>query len=223
MWRLLTHEIWYHKWQLLLVILGAVGLYIFVSLQIMEDRHSKSQRLWVTLDANNLRIKMPGYRNIPETPAIYGKTLAGLIMVDYSDFLFINFSGLWLGGAINGNEHVTDVSYTSNFKPDLAAEPGRKVSGDQQYQCNYFTNRFGPDARLDVEQTVFVYEDQKTSVYLRFTIRNSGTKPIENMYTGFWWDPEIGYALDDLVGYDPERNLAFAYNAGMQKSSTNSS
>ena len=70
---------------------------------------------------------------------------------------------------------------------------------------------------LDVEVRVslFGFDIQKplsNTLFVKYQIINEGENQLDSVYISFWSDPDIGDPQDDLVGYDPERNLGFAYN-----------
>ncbi|HIL58882.1 MAG TPA: T9SS type A sorting domain-containing protein, partial [Rhodothermales bacterium] len=51
------------------------------------------------------------------------------------------------------------------------------------------------------------------STFYRYEILNRGTSAIENAYAGFFLDPDLGDAVDDLVGVDSSRGMFLVYNA----------
>jgi len=68
---------------------------------------------------------------------------------------------------------------------------------------------------IDVQQTVWASDDADSEVvYLKYKLYNHGTNQIHDFYISFWADPDIGDAMDDLVGCSEEHNLAFCYNYG---------
>jgi hypothetical protein len=76
------------------------------------------------------------------------------------------------------------------------------------------TNDAGASAPLglEVQQTVFsrLFDD---AVYVRWQITNEGTNTLEETYIGFWSDPDLGGAGDDLVGWDAANQMGYCYNA----------
>lgn len=48
--------------------------------------------------------------------------------------------------------------------------------------------------------------------FTRYTIHNRSSESYHDMLAGIWTDFDIGYAGDDLVGCDTNRNYFFAYN-----------
>ena len=53
--------------------------------------------------------------------------------------------------------------------------------------------------------------DQAT--FLRYQVTNRNAVPIEETRVSFWADPDLGNAVDDFVGIDTTRSLAYVYNA----------
>ncbi|HEX8386311.1 MAG TPA: hypothetical protein VF576_09010, partial [Rubricoccaceae bacterium] len=53
----------------------------------------------------------------------------------------------------------------------------------------------------------------RQSTFYRYTVVNRNTQPIEGLHVGFFADPDLGDAVDDYVGVDTTRGMAFAYNA----------
>lgn len=51
------------------------------------------------------------------------------------------------------------------------------------------------------------------SIYTEYRIINKGANVIDSAYLGFWSDPDLGGAGDDLVGCDPEEDRWFCYNS----------
>lgn len=49
--------------------------------------------------------------------------------------------------------------------------------------------------------------------YVQYTLINKASRTLKDFYIGIWADPDLGGAVDDLVGCDPEDNLFFCYNA----------
>lgn len=50
------------------------------------------------------------------------------------------------------------------------------------------------------------------TTYYRYTLVYRGTEPLQQTLVGLWMDPDVGGAGDDVIGSDPDRNLAYAYN-----------
>jgi hypothetical protein len=70
---------------------------------------------------------------------------------------------------------------------------------------------------LEVRQTVFGFNRQGPIgriVFVQFELLNKGPNLLQNAYVGFWCDPDLGGAGDDLVGCDSTLDLGYCYNAG---------
>jgi hypothetical protein len=75
----------------------------------------------------------------------------------------------------------------------------------------------GWSSPLGVEVQLYAYGDDETcpsgrTITMRYTIINKGGNLLEDTYVSFWADPDLGNALDDLVGCDTIRSLGFAHN-----------
>ncbi len=71
-----------------------------------------------------------------------------------------------------------------------------------------------PPLGLEIRQTVFGFATTPSNVaFVRWTIHHRGTAPIDSAYAAFWADPDVGAGGDDLVGWDPVRQMGYAYNA----------
>jgi hypothetical protein len=70
---------------------------------------------------------------------------------------------------------------------------------------------------LEVRQTIYGFHSPSTVLedvaFVRFEIRNAGAATIDSTYFGFWSDPDLGGAGDDLVGWDGTRGFGYVYNA----------
>jgi hypothetical protein len=52
----------------------------------------------------------------------------------------------------------------------------------------------------------------KDVLFIKWEIENTGGNQLDSMYISLWSDPDIGSAMDDFVGCDPESNLGYSYN-----------
>jgi len=52
-----------------------------------------------------------------------------------------------------------------------------------------------------------------SSIYIQYKLYNKGDKTIDSVYVGFWSDPELGYAGDNLVGCDTLYDIWLCYNS----------
>ncbi|MEM1043821.1 MAG: T9SS type A sorting domain-containing protein [Bacteroidota bacterium] len=68
---------------------------------------------------------------------------------------------------------------------------------------------------LEVRVTAFTSGELALDRYTfyRYELVNRNTAPFEDAYLSFFTDPDLGGAVDDYVGSDPARSMAFAYNA----------
>ena len=82
-------------------------------------------------------------------------------------------------------------------------------------------NSHGPDGSaplgVEVRVTAFVPASgslpfRQATVY-RYTVVNRSAQAIDGFHVGFFTDPDLGDFVDDYVGVDTTRGLAFTYNA----------
>lgn len=69
---------------------------------------------------------------------------------------------------------------------------------------------------LEVQQSVFAFNDMEAlgkTVFIRARIINRGTRTLHGLRVGFWVDPDVGGAADDLAGCDTALSLGFAFNS----------
>lgn len=56
------------------------------------------------------------------------------------------------------------------------------------------------------------HEAFANTIFMQYEFINKNTLPLEQAYVGFYFDVDIGEAIDDFVGCDPMLNLGFGYN-----------
>jgi hypothetical protein len=70
---------------------------------------------------------------------------------------------------------------------------------------------------IEVQQTVWAYDEpgspRDQAVFLRFRLINKGAQTLQQMYVGWWADPDLGGFADDLVGCDTTLGMGYCYNA----------
>ena len=69
---------------------------------------------------------------------------------------------------------------------------------------------------LEIQCTIYGYDRQdalKDVVFKKYRMINKGQNVVEDMYFGYWSDPDLGDARDDFVGCDTLLDLAYCYNA----------
>jgi hypothetical protein len=119
------------------------------------------------------------------------------------------------------------------YQPDTSGSPDADVPGiPSAGQTVWFVandldaslvNRLygSPPVGLELQVTCWAYNSLpslNSTVFERFRIIYKGTETtpanavIDSMYFSKWSDPDVGDYSDDLVGCDPSRNLAYAYN-----------
>lgn len=83
---------------------------------------------------------------------------------------------------------------------------------------NDHDNNETPPLGIEVQVTAFSVIDPEDDAFnqgtfYRYRIVNRGENTIENTIASFFVDPDLGDAVDDYVGSDPSRSMAFVYNA----------
>jgi len=109
--------------------------------------------------------------------------------------------------------------------PSLTVDiPGPDVQGDQMLWSVFndadltrHTNGAGSSIPLGVEIQQTIHGADATgvgnAVLIRYRIINKGFQTLNDMYVGFWTDPDLGGFTDDLVGSVPGLGLVYCYNA----------
>lgn len=69
---------------------------------------------------------------------------------------------------------------------------------------------------IEVQQTVWASDNtaDETVLHVKYKLYNRGGNQIDSFYIGFWVDPDLGDAADDLVGCDSLNGILFCYNQG---------
>ena len=128
-----------------------------------------------------------------------------------------NKDGIYNPADLNGNG-TWDLN---EDRPDML--------GDETLWCVYndgvpselraFKNMY--PLGIEIKQTVFALGENLTGpienmFFIRYIITNTGTvvQEIDSVIFCGWADPDIGDAVDDLVGCDTLLNTGYAYNAG---------
>jgi len=69
---------------------------------------------------------------------------------------------------------------------------------------------------LEIQCTIYGYDREdalRDVVFKKYRMINKGQNFVEDMYFGYWSDPDLGDAIDDFVGCDTLLNLAYCYNS----------
>jgi hypothetical protein len=78
------------------------------------------------------------------------------------------------------------------------------------------TASMGQPIRMEIQVQAFAYESDdelNNMTFQRYKLINRATAPIDSTFFAMWVDADLGCALDDYVGCDVDRSLAFIYNA----------
>ncbi len=60
---------------------------------------------------------------------------------------------------------------------------------------------------------VVLSDMERFTIYIKYKLYNKGGNQIDSCYFGFWVDPDLGGAFDDLVGCDTLNDIMFCYNS----------
>lgn len=73
-----------------------------------------------------------------------------------------------------------------------------------------------PPKDIEIAQTIFTSSKPglENVMFLRYKILNKSFVDYDSVYFGFWADPDLGEATDDLVGCDTLLNSGLVYNDG---------
>jgi len=69
---------------------------------------------------------------------------------------------------------------------------------------------------IEVQQTTFAFYHPgpiANIIFVRYKLINKGGNTLDSMFVSAWSDPDLGGALDDLVGCDTTLSLGYAYNS----------
>ena len=115
------------------------------------------------------------------------------------------------------------------FVPQEVIDQGgpSEVLGDQMLYAVF--NDADPDPhtavwqtepiKLEVHLTVWAYnglqEAFNNAVFLQYEFINKNIYPLTDAYVGFFFDTDIGDAIDDWAGCDPAQNVGYSYNGNL--------
>lgn len=115
-----------------------------------------------------------------------------------------------------------DEDGNGKYEPEKGDHP--RFLGDQMlwYVINdgvpkdYWSRRFKSESMgIEAQVTAFSLEEktgQSPVVFLRYKLINKSRNSIDSLIYSVWSDPDIGSHLDDLMGIDTTRFLAYMYN-----------
>ena len=86
--------------------------------------------------------------------------------------------------------------------------------GDQAAHANAFSTK---PMGVEVRTTVFGFNAANplgNVMFFNFEFINKGDVSLDSCFVGFWDDPDLGDASDDLVGCDTTLSLGYCYNGG---------
>lgn len=114
-----------------------------------------------------------------------------------------------------------DVNNNGTYEPLSGDYPD--IKGDQALWAIF--NDYGPSAKtisnsetmgLEIHCLAYAYKRNgliDNVIFYEYQIINRLGKQLDELAIGFFSDLDIGYSIDDYVGYDSSRNLSMFYNA----------
>ena len=137
------------------------------------------------------------------------------------------FSDLNRNGVRDLGEAYEDFNLDGSYNPP----DGQYITGDDppkmegQEQAWWVMNGWHAESHdylwrtdpLGLEAQVLIHNRSAENLYENvqlhtFTLVNKGGVSIDSCYFSYWSDPDIGDAVDDAAGCDPELSLGYAYN-----------
>ena len=109
-----------------------------------------------------------------------------------------------------------------NIRGDIVSdEDTYTVFGDylDERDGKFLWNR-GYDTRglgIKVEQRTYSWTTDDY-LYINFKITNMNDFPLDSIYVGYFMDNDVGYADDDLIGFDRSLNLGYSYDSDSEES-----
>lgn len=115
-----------------------------------------------------------------------------------------------------------DVDGNGIYEPENGDYP--KIKGDQAAfmilndKQNIHTETGGDPIGVELHLMFYQYDvegDVGNTTFLNMKVINRGTQTLYDFYVGCWMDPDIGYSMDDYVGFDSTNSLMYAYNGDL--------
>ena len=109
-----------------------------------------------------------------------------------------------------------------NIRGDIVSDEDTYcVFGDylDERDGKFLWNR-GYDTRglgIKVEQRTYSWTTDDY-LYINFKITNMNDFPLDSIYVGYFMDNDVGYADDDLIGFDRSLNLGYSYDSDSEES-----
>ena len=71
----------------------------------------------------------------------------------------------------------------------------------------------GPVKNIRIAQAVYAYNSTslRNIIFVRYQITNTGSSSMSGVYIGFYSDTDLGEAVTNRTGYDPDRGLTYTY------------
>ena len=111
-----------------------------------------------------------------------------------------------------------DVNGSGFYEPQEGDYP--QIQGDQSIwyvyndRGNVHTESGAASIGLEVHTEAFAFQTNdeiNNATFYDHTVINRSRDRLDSTYFGKWADPDVGYAFNDYVGSDPDRNLGYAY------------
>ncbi|MEE9187666.1 MAG: S8 family serine peptidase, partial [Bacteroidota bacterium] len=150
-------------------------------------------------------------------------------------FIFQSGNNLLFEGAFmaaTGSAQVVDVArdHTQENQSDdfqslqtvRVFTPGSR--SDQETYSLFSDSNAGPNRiGLDVGLRTYAYQNPQDNNYivLRYALHNSTAATLSNLYTGLYFDWDLGTAFENSAGYDFDKALGYVYDVEAQGILTN--
>lgn len=139
-----------------------------------------------------------------------------------------NYSCVW-DSLEHGVYDVTssNISYAKamrltefGFPMDNSAQP--RLLGDEMLWLSLIgktgtrgnlTSNPVKDVRVSMSAFAYKRSDLKNVLFIRYDIKNTGSKDLNKVYAGYRSDTDVGFASDNLTGYLPDHGFTYTYVA----------
>ena len=132
---------------------------------------------------------------------------------------YLTLGGLWIGANISGTKKVMNFDYNENDWWKVENTHINISSGISDQDADlYYEDILAPDRiGLEVHQKSYQWSNEGIDnfIIIEYTIKNTSSSKLENLYASLWLDPDISIETygNDLGGYDSSRSMIFMYDS----------
>ncbi len=133
---------------------------------------------------------------------------------------FFTYNGFELPTTGQSLAPFFDINQDGLYNPELGEYP--LISGDQAIWwvfndiANTHTATNGAALGMEIQVMAYAYQCEELALdnatFYEFTFISRASETIDNFQVGLWVDFDLGCYLDDFVGFDLDRNMAYTYN-----------